>query len=261
VSSSRETGRPTGALDRGLAILDYLATSREATVPGIAEATGLTRSTTYRLVDRLHRAGYLSSEEGNGVWRLGSSAARLAMAAVQSTDVIHAAPELVRLLVQQTRETVGLGVYSNGEMVFVYREKGPQAVIVNAEPGARRPLHCTSVGKAYLAALPPEEGRAMLRSLELTGYTPNTVTSRTELARQIDETRRRGWSEDYQEFEPSSICCGAAVYDHTKRPVGAISIAGLAERVRPQLDRFGPIAASTAEVISRKLGYFPRHPN
>src|SRR5690625_5166307 len=124
VSSSRETGRPTGALDRGLAILDYLATSREATVPGIAEATGLTRSTTYRLVDRLHRSGYLSSEEGNGVWRLGSSAARLAMAAVQSTDVIHAAPELVRLLVQQTRETVGLGVYSNGEMVFAYREKG-----------------------------------------------------------------------------------------------------------------------------------------
>lgn len=249
--------RRAGSLDRGLALLDYLATAREATVAELAEATGLTRSTTYRLVDRLRGAGYLDNVSGSGRWRLGPSTARLAMAAVQSTDVVHAAPELVRLLVQQTRETVGVSVYSNGEMIFVYRERGPQAVTISAEPGARRPMYCTSVGKAYLAGLPPEEARTLLRSLELRAYTFNTTTSLTALERQLDEIRRCGWAEDHQEFEPASICCGAAIFDHTERPVGAISIAGLAERVRSQVDRFGPIVAATAEIISRKLGYIP----
>ncbi|MGH3500051.1 MAG: IclR family transcriptional regulator [Nocardioidaceae bacterium] len=252
-----ERPNPAGSLDRALAILEHLATAHQATVAELAKATGTSRSTTYRLVDRLGERGYLDRAHGDGQWRLGPSVARMAMAAVQSTDVIHAAPEVMRLLVQQTRETVGLGVFSHGEMVFVFRERGPQAVTVNAEPGARRPLYCTSVGKAFLAALPVAEGETLLRSLRLKAYTPQTLTSRQAVSRQLHEIRERGWAEDYQEYEPASICCGAAIRDHTGRPVGAISVSGLAERMRSQLPRFGPVVASTADAVSHKLGYAP----
>lgn len=249
--------KAVGTLDRGLAILDYLASVREATVPEIAEALRLTRSTTYRLVDRLDQAGYLAPAS-SGQWRLGPAAARLAMTAVQSTDVVHAAPDLLRSLAQQTRETVGLGVCNADEMIFVYRERGPQAVSVSAEIGARRPLHCTAVGKAYLAALPDGERRAILRRITLTAYTPRTITSRNLLEAELADVHRRGWSSERREFSDAAACCGAAVLDRTGHPVAAISTAGPAGRMERSFARIAPIVASTAEAISRRLGHAPR---
>ena len=248
----------SGALDRGLAILDHLATAREATVVEIANAVDLSRSTTYRLMDRLREAGFAEPADEAGLWRLGPAAARLATAAVQSNDVVHVAPDLLRLLVQQTRETVGLAVFNSGEMIFIYRERGPQPVTVSAQLGARRPLHCTSVGKAYLSALPDTEARALIRRLDLAEFTEHTITSRLQLEHEVAVTGRRGWSEDHREFDLRVTCCGAPILDRTGRPVAAISIAGPTERTEGTLHRLGPVVASTAEAISHRLGYQPR---
>ena len=91
----------------------------------LIRAADLSRSSAYRLVDRLQAVDYLV-QDSSGQWRLGPAAARLAMAAVHATEVVNVAPEYLRMLVQQTRETVGFAVLSGDEMIFVYRELGPQ---------------------------------------------------------------------------------------------------------------------------------------
>ncbi|MCR3722005.1 MULTISPECIES: IclR family transcriptional regulator [Prauserella salsuginis group] len=247
---------PKGSLDRGLTILTYLSTAGESPVSELATVVGMSRSAAYRIVDRLREADYVVDSDAGRV-KLGPAAARLAMAAVQTTDVVHVAPELLRLLAQQTRETVGLGVLSGDEMVFVYRERGPQSVTVNAELGARRPLHCTAIGKAYLSAMTAAERRALVRAPKLTRYTERTITSRTELDRELETSRNRGWTVERGEFDDASTCCGAPILDHTGAPVAAISVAGLRDRMENVLDRVGPTVASTADAISRRLGYNP----
>lgn len=245
------------ALDRSLSILDFLATTRGATTGEIAAAVRVSRSTTYRLVERLRQRGYVDDIGHTGVWHLGPAAARLALAAVQSSDVAQVAPEYLRMLVQQTRESVNLGVPRGTEMVFIYRDKGPQTVAVHGDVGARRPMHCTSVGKAYLAALPQEERDQILSKMIYHAFTPKTITSRKELEEEIQLTIERGWSEDHGEIDPSSTCCGAAIRDNMGRPVAAISVAGVTDRISPELSRIGAVVASTAEAISRRLGYDP----
>lgn len=245
------------ALDRSLSILDFLATTRGATTGEIAAAVRVSRSTTYRLVERLRQRGYVDDIGHTGVWHLGPAAARLALAAVQSSDVAQIAPEYLRMLVQQTRESVNLGVPRGTEMVFIYRDKGPQTVAVHGDVGARRPMHCTSVGKAYLAALPQEERDQILSKMVYHAFTPKTITSRRELEEEIQRTIDRGWSEDHGEIDPSSTCCGAAIRDNMGRPVAAISVAGVTDRISPELSRIGAVVASTAEAISRRLGYDP----
>lgn len=251
-----DSEQPKGSLDRGLTILTYLSTAGESPVSELAEVAGMSRSAAYRIVDRLREADYVVDGDASRV-KLGPAAARLAMAAVQTTDVVHVAPELLRLLAQQTRETVGLGVLSGEEMVFVYRERGPQPVTVNAELGARRPLHCTAIGKAYLSALSPPERKALVRTPKLTRYTDHTITSRTELDRELERSRSRGWTIERGEFDDASTCCGAPILDHTGSPVAAISVAGLRDRMESTLERIGPTVASTAEAISRRLGHNP----
>jgi DNA-binding IclR family transcriptional regulator len=250
-----EEGRK-GSLDRGLMVFDHLAEVREATTAELASALDISRSATYRLVERLQDAGYLA-QTGNGRWRLGPAVARLASAAVQTVEVVDVAPELLRALAQQTRETVGLGVLSGHEIVFVYRELGPQSVRVSRELGARRPLHATSIGKAYLAGLPERERLALIRRLELTSHTGHTITSRAALEAEVEASAARGWSEEHGEFDPSASCCGAPVFDHAGHVVAAISVAGPAQRMEAQMAAIGPLVAATAAAISRQLGYDP----
>ncbi|GAA3112310.1 DNA-binding IclR family transcriptional regulator [Kribbella aluminosa] len=245
------------ALDRCLSILDFMATTSEATVADISASLGISRSATYRLMERLRLRGYLEEGRITHTWALGPAAARLAMAAVHSTDVARAAPEYLRMLVQQTRETVSLGVPRGREMVFIYRERGPRSVGVSADVGVRRPMYCTSVGKAYLAALPADHRSSLLDRVVLHRYTEATVADRSALEADLARTAERGWAQDLGELDVSSACCGAVVRDNLGRPIAAISVAGPADRMVPELARVGPIVASTAEAISRRLGYDP----
>ncbi|CAL9364372.1 IclR family transcriptional regulator [Streptomyces sp. enrichment culture] len=257
--SEQDEGRK-GALDRGLSILNHLADAREASTAELAAAAEISRSAAYRIVEKLSTYDFLHATS-DGRWRLGPAAARLAMAAVHSADVADVAPELLRVLVQQTRETVSLGVLSGDEMVFIYRERGPQSVSVNAELGARRPLHATSVGKAYLCGLDPRERADLLRTLTLTPYTPQTLTTTAALEADLTKAHSRGWTEEHGEFDLASACCGAPIFDHTGRVVAAISVAGLKDRVEPAMNRLGPLAVATADAISRRLGHNPAPTN
>lgn len=251
-----EEGRK-GSLDRGLMLFDHLAQVREATTSELASAVGISRSAAYRLVERLQQAGYLV-QGATGRWRLGPAVSRLASAAVQSVDIVDVAPELLRVLAQQTRETVGVGVLSGHEIVFVYRELAPQSVRVSRELGARRPLHATSIGKAYLAGMPDKERASLIKRLELTPHTSRTITSRAALQAEVAAAVARGWSQEIGEFDDAAACCGAPVFDHAGQVVGAISVAGPVQRIEAQLSTIGPLVAATAGAISRQLGYDPR---
>lgn len=244
-----------GALDRGLAILDHLATVGSSSTVELGEALGLSRSTIYRLVDRLRESGWLAQDAASGHWRLGRSAARLASAAVAGISLRDLAAPALKQLRDATQETVSLAVPNGISMVFVQRERGPRPVAVSDELGASRPLHCTSVGRAYLAALPDLRLTQVLDELVASTESPIDVGSRILLENEIDSTRTRGWSRDIREFDESSCCCGAAIFDHTGTPVAAISVAGVAERMERAIDDVGPLVAATARELSAELGH------
>jgi len=245
-----------GALDRGLAILSYLARHRRATTAELSEALGLTKSTTYRLVERLKRQGWVTTSGYAGDIRLGTSAAQLAVAAT-STPLSDLAVPALRDLLAATQETVSLAVPHALSMVFVHRERGPHAVGVSAELGTTRPLHNTSVGRSYLAALPPDQCQRVLDELVDSPASPVTPDQLPALQAILDETRSRGWSQDQREFDTTSCCCGAAIRDHTGTPIAAISVAGVAERMQPELTTVGPLVRKTADLISEQLGWIP----
>jgi IclR family acetate operon transcriptional repressor len=255
--SAADAGRPgerSGTLERGLRLLQFFAAAGEATPAEAAKATGLSRSATYRIADRLRGWGFLELNPATEALRLGSEAVRLGMAALTSLEVTRVAPPHLRALADRTQETVNLAVVDGDAVVYIHKE-GTLAVKMSAQLGARRPLHCTALGKAYLAALPPRELEARLAGLELARFTAATVTDPAALGAEIDRVRRRGWAADEEEVEEGVYCLGAAVRDHRQLPVAAISIAGPAYRVRARADQLGVLVAETAAAISRRLGH------
>ena len=94
-----------------------------------------------------------------------------------------------------------------------------------------------------------------LTGLELTRFTPSTITDPAALEAELGRVRERGWAVDAEEVEEGVYCLGAAVRDHRQLPVAAISVAGPAYRLRPEADRTGRLVAATSATISRRLGH------
>jgi IclR family transcriptional regulator, acetate operon repressor len=250
-------GSRAGTLERGLRILQHLATVGEATLAETIQATGLSRSATYRIAERLREWGFVETSPASEALRLGPEAARIGMAALGTLDVTRIAPPYLRALADQTKETVNLAVRDGDAVVYIHQEQGPLAVRMGAQLGTRRPLHCTALGKAYLAAMAPEEASAVLERLELTRLMPGTITDRAELAAELEHTRERGWAIDDEEVEEDVYCLGAVIRDRARTPIAAISVAGPAHRMRPRTDLLGALVAETSAAISSRLGFAP----
>ena len=245
----------TGTLERGLAVLQFFKQTHEAGVAEIAEALSLSRSTTYRIAQRLRELGFLEIDSISSRWRLGRETAQLGVAALQSTDLMRIAPPMLLSLLEGTREAVNLAVFDTDSMVLMYREQGPQSVTISSRLGSRRPMHASGLGKAYLAALKPNERHNLIQRLELKQYTPETIVDIVALERALAAIERRGFADDRREFEQTLACCAAAVFDHRAVPVAAISVSGPAERIDSKFDRIGEEVRSVAHAISARLGF------
>jgi DNA-binding IclR family transcriptional regulator len=238
-----------------LSILEFFAGVGETAVSDVVAALGISRSATYRILDTLQRRGYLEINPASEKLRLGVRAAELGMAAVSGVEAVRLAPPYLHELVGNTLETVFLAVMDSNNMVYVYKEEGPQAIKMSSRLGSRRPLYCTALGKAYMSALPDEARRTLIEELDLQRLTTNTITDAAVLEAEVSATRERGYGIDRVEVEEGVACLGAPICDHLGLPVAAISVAGPADRILPREGEIGSLVAGTALAISRRLGY------
>jgi DNA-binding IclR family transcriptional regulator len=248
-------GAAGGTLEKGLAIVQFAGERGDVTAAGVMEAFGLSRSATYRLLDRLRAGGYLQDSSVPGSFRLGPRMVVIGLAALNQMDLMHVAPPLLGPLAQAAGETVNLAVPQGDEMVYVYQHDGPGSVKVTARLGTRRPMNCTSLGKAYLAFLPEAEREERLRVMAYVRLTPRSLVTADTLRPELEATRARGYALDEVEVEDGVACVGAPILDYRGRPVAALSIAGPAERMPGKRPTVVPLLLETAGTISNRLGY------
>jgi DNA-binding IclR family transcriptional regulator len=179
----------------------------------------------------------------------------IGLAALNQMDLMHVAPPLLGPLAQAAGETVNLAVPQGDEMVYVYQHDGPGSVKVTARLGTRRPMNCTSLGKAYLAFLPEAELQGQLERMSYVRLTGRSLLTAAALRPELAVTRERGYAIDDVEVEEGVSCLGAPILDVRGRPVAAISIAGPAERMPRKRPTVVPLLLQTAKTISNRLGY------
>ena len=245
------------ALLHGLAILDLF--ERDRTVVGVADIArnlGVHRSTASRLAATLASAGYLEAAGEPGRYRLAPKLATLGEIAAVGADLRRAAAEPLRDLVARLGETTHLGILEGTEAVTIDVIDGWQTVRMHSWVGKRSPAHCSSMGKALLAELSPEEFAARYPGPDLEARTPATITSPDELRRHLELTRARGYAADLQELEPHLCCIAAPVSGRDGSVVASISISGPASRLRDPatLAAAADAVRATARLISTRLG-------
>ncbi len=246
--------QPVKSAARVLDILELLSDQPEGlTISEISAQLGIARSSTHGLVHTLLQRRYLSVEPRQKTFRLGVKVIQLGLSVVDRIGLRAAARGPLEGLVALAAQTAFLAVPEGGKLVYVDKVIGTRDLRIDARLGQQRPLHCTSLGKALLAALDDDSLVAALPTLELEAQTPFTITDPERLLEDLVKTRKRGYSLDVQEAVLGVSCVGAPVRDHEGQPIAAINISAAREFLDAR--RFGPAVRVAAVEISQALGW------
>jgi DNA-binding IclR family transcriptional regulator len=236
------------AVDRAVVLLKAVANSTTPpTVLELAQATGINRSTAWRLLRTLEYHGLLDRDAITQRYTLGYGAIAIA-AAVTDDALVRRARPLLEDLAMQFGESVTLAVAKRFHLEYVDQVDPPDA-IVPSWLNKPLPLHATSGGKVFLAWLRADE-RAAILPKELQRYTDRTITDREDLGRELDAARRVGYALCIREYEEFSSGVSAAVLNSRQYPIAVVNVWGPAPRnPARRLHEIGRRAAAVAENV------------
>lgn len=152
------------ALSRGLDVLRCFGPrDRWLTNLEMARRTGLAKPTVSRLAYTLTRLGYLRYSERLNKYALGSAAISLGYAALGQMDIRRVARPLMQELSDYTKASVHLAVNDRRSMQVVDTYWNAASFVIDI--GSRIPVATTSLGRAFVCALPPLERKRVLDSI------------------------------------------------------------------------------------------------
>jgi len=262
-AATRRGGRSNGdgsggvqSVDRAVRILEILARSGGSGVSEVAADLEVHKSTAFRLLAALEERGLVEQNSDRGKYQLGFGILRLASAIPVRLGLVRQARPVLDELAAQIGETVNLAVIREHYAVNVAEALGASAISAQTWLGQLTPLHATSSGKILLAHLDDAQRDQVLEAAGQPRLTADTITSRSELEKQLEQALVDGYASTFEEYEVGLNAVAAPVRDHTGGVVAAVSISGPAFRLVP--DRMREVTAALqvgGTEISRRLGY------
>src|SRR6476469_9911027 len=182
------------SVDRALAVLEILARDGHAGVSVSAEEMGIHKSTVSRLMGSLVTREMVHQNSERGKYQLGFGILRLASSIPGRLSLVREARPVLESLADEFKETVNLAVLRSNYAVNVDQAMGPSTLATYDWVGSLTPLHATSSGKVLLAALSADERDRILKETGLSARTARTITSRTELDKQLIDAAHDGYA-------------------------------------------------------------------
>jgi DNA-binding IclR family transcriptional regulator len=219
----------------------------------LSKAMGLTKTTTHRLLAALESEDLVARNPATRAFRLGPAILALGSLAMMSNSLRAVVEPELRMLAENTGEAATLDVPLEGKMFILAEVSGRHLVTVATELGTRFPMHATSTGKAYLAALPEERRKALIVA-PLSRHTPSTITKVRELKRELERIRERGYATAHDELEAGASAVGVVLRNAQGTPLGGISLIGPTSRFTSErVKLLAPELIALAERLSKSL--------
>lgn len=232
------------ALARGLAVLKAVG---EAAGPlsnrELAEATGIPKATVSRLAATLVGSGYLRQAFDSDRFSLGPALLDMSNRYLRHFDLRSVARPHLTALADFAGASVHLGVRNELDMLIIDSVRPSTALISSRiDVGSRMTIATSAAGRAYLAALPPDEQAELLAQIRRASA-ENWVELEPRIMAGLDEHARLGYCSSFGEWHPHIHALGFSL----RGPRGeryAVSCGGpayllpretLIARVAPQL--------------------------
>lgn len=244
-----------GGLAKGLAVIETFTADRpRQSIAEAAAASGLDRATTRRCLLTLAHEGY--ADYDGKFFTLTPRVLRLGTACLATMPL----PQIVQPLLDQLSEVIGestsVSVLDGAEIVYVARAAQRKVMSIALMPGSRLPAYCTSMGRVLLAALPPDQVRAVLGDGPLPARTQLTLTDPEAIMAELVRVRTQGHAVIDQEVELGLQSLAVPLRNSRGRVLAALNV-GMASGTTPAADMPGRFLAALETVQAELKALLP----
>jgi DNA-binding IclR family transcriptional regulator len=217
-------------IQRALRAIEVLA-AESLTAAEVARELDVNRSTALRLLAELVTTGYVARDPATKRYAtVPSKFFSLVALREPHADWSQLIDPVLAAIRDDCGDATMLGVPANGTMVYLGFFPTRHMVAVSEQLGTVRPMHCSALGKAYLAALDADTLDSELGRLSYSGGTDLAAKGPLELRRRLVEAREAGFAVDRDEtFE--GVTCVAAPVRIRGSLIGAVGISGPSSRL------------------------------
>jgi IclR family transcriptional regulator, acetate operon repressor len=249
-----------GATARSFAILEHVARARAPVdVLDIISTLKLPKATAYRLVDWFVTQGYISREPSRKRLIVGPRLTTLAFGALSSSMRNDTPHVVLQRLVHTVNETCNIGTLLNGEVIYLDRVEAEHWPLrLQYTSGSRVPLHCSAIGKLFLALAAAPRRRRLLQSLELRRYTNRTIVDAARLEAELRQIRKEQVAFDREEYLVGVLCAAVPVIGTNGEMLAALAIQAPQARMnvetaRGHLTTLRRAASELAEIFQDRV--------
>lgn len=252
------SGNSSSIVSKSVALIDIIAASRKPpTFSEIMQRSGFAKSSTHRILAVLVAEGLVEHVDDRKTYTLGSKLVTWAQAAWQSTDIQKIAGRDLELLCERTGMNVALSILDNDAVLYL-RTIDTHPARFAPRTGERAPLHCTAVGKVYLAFMDKRRRDETLARLAFEKYTELSPSSPEELVASLEAVRGAGFATCFQEEFLQINSLGAPVRNAQGTVCAGISLWTLQDCfTRDELLAHSQNLLAAAAKISSQMGYVP----
>lgn len=223
--------RPTGtqAIDRAAALLvKILDSPRPLTFTNLMQQTGLAKGTTSRILGALEK-NELIQRTPEGAFEAGAVVNRFALKGGGNLALSTALQPAMEAISEKTGEAVSLAVSGFDAVENIAQVQSTFLLGSRDWVGENVPYHCSASGKIFLAY-----GVQTLPDKKLEKLTLKTITSKSDLAKELESVRARGYAVINGELEEGLVALSVPVFDAQRNVIAAVSVSGPDSRITPE---------------------------
>jgi len=242
---TKSGGRPATvkSLTKGLRALDMLLQEGDVGTTDLARRLAIDKGGASRILKTLVEDGFALQGAGRR-YQLSQKlrpAARMPQPP-PGVSIRERARPLLERLNQLTQESSTLAVRADDQVLYLDKVDTELMLRVSRPIGTLAPLHCTALGKIFLAfsdAAPP---------VKLVGYTDRTPVTESALQATLRQIVERGYAIDDEELALGIRCVAAPLRGRGGHLVAAIGVSGPTVRIsRAKLMEYGELTKAIAE--------------
>ena len=244
-------------VNKTIDILDAFSHSTpELTLSELVAATGLPKTTVFRIVANLVDRNICEHNPESGKYGLGLALLAYADIRQRQVSVRKAALPVMRAIRDEVRETVVLSVRAGDHRIHLDFVDGLYPLRRMVELGVQVPLYVGAAGKALLSAMSDEAIDSYLKSTPLKRFEAGTITDPEQLRQEIRAIRKQGFAESEGELIAGGKSIAAPILNDAGEAVGVIDVLTPLERWSPEhRARCQRLLLDGVERVARQLGY------
>ena len=223
----------------------------------ISEKLGFPKTTTHHLLATLVSCGYIE-KDGKDIYFLGPKMIEISQNAQVNVELRDQAAPFIRQLGDLCNESVYLATRFGDMIFYIYAIETSRRLMSRSAIGMKAMMHCTGIGKAFMAYLSDDEKELILSRTELVQFTANTIINKERLLHELQEVQQNGYAIDNAEHEENVFCIGVPIFNNVGKVIASCSVSGTdCEIINSRKKEILPQLISASMNISRCMGYVP----